>query len=144
MARAPGPGTPACRPRPESVVASWLSCQAKWPSSDLRPRSINLAIACARKRRFNISPNSSTSAFSDPRSKSTQPQHINKPSVMKRASQSLNQRRRVLVAAFGVSALATPMVHAQTAEEFKQLKTQSEQMKQTIDAQNARITELEK
>jgi hypothetical protein len=36
------------------------------------------------------------------------------------------------------------MVHAQTAEEFKQLKTQSEQMKQTIDAQNARITELEK
>ena len=63
---------------------------------------------------------------------------------MKRASQFLNQTRRLLVAAFGVSALATPMVHAQTAEEFKQLKEQSEQMKQTIDAQNARITELEK
>ena len=49
----------------------------------------------------------------------------------------MHQTRRVLAAVLAVSALAAPGVRAQTAEEFKQ-------MKQTIDAQNARITELEK
>jgi hypothetical protein len=40
--------------------------------------------------------------------------------------------------------IAAPHTHAQTAEEFKQLKSLVEQMKQTIDAQNSRISELEK
>jgi hypothetical protein len=35
-------------------------------------------------------------------------------------------------------------LHAQSAEEFQQLKAQMEQMQKTIDAQNARILELEK
>ena len=56
----------------------------------------------------------------------------------------MSNTQRALAAAFAVSALVTPAVRAQTAEEFKQLKTLVEQMKQTIDAQNARLAELEK
>src|SRR5215510_15097413 len=59
-------------------------------------------------------------------------------------SQTMKNTRRVLAAAFAASALVTPAVRAQTAEEFKQLKSLVDQMKQTIDAQNARISELEK
>jgi len=52
--------------------------------------------------------------------------------------------RRALAAALAVSALAAPASHAQTAEEYKQLKSLVEQMQKTIDAQNSRIGELEK
>src|SRR6266850_7838310 len=43
-----------------------------------------------------------------------------------------------------VGLLAAPGLRAQTAEEFKQLKTLVEQMQKTIEAQNARIAEMEK
>jgi len=49
-----------------------------------------------------------------------------------------------VAAALAATALATPSLHAQSPEEFKQLKTLVEQMQKTIDAQNARISELEK
>jgi hypothetical protein len=39
--------------------------------------------------------------------------------------------------------LATPRLHAQTAEDFQKLKAMVEQMQKTIEAQNARIAELE-
>jgi hypothetical protein len=63
---------------------------------------------------------------------------------MKKTTQSMNQVRQALTAALTVLALASPAVQAQTAEEFKQLKTLVDQMKQTIDAQNSRIADLEK
>jgi hypothetical protein len=40
--------------------------------------------------------------------------------------------------------LAVPPVRAQTAEDFQKLKTLVEQMQKTIEAQNARIADLEK
>ena len=40
--------------------------------------------------------------------------------------------------------IAAPRLFAQSAEEFQQLKAMVEQMKQTIEAQNARIAEMEK
>jgi len=40
--------------------------------------------------------------------------------------------------------LTAPEVPAQSAEEFKQLKAMVEQMQKTIEAQNARIAEMEK
>jgi DcaP outer membrane protein len=58
---------------------------------------------------------------------------------------------KVQIAARGASVLgailalmASSPMQAQTAEEFKQLKSLVDQMKQTIDAQNSRISELEK
>src|SRR5689334_15480987 len=63
---------------------------------------------------------------------------------MKATSQTLNRTWCVLAAAFAASALVTPAVRAQTADDLKQLKTQLEQMQKTIDAQNARIADLEK
>ena len=50
----------------------------------------------------------------------------------------------MLAAVLALFALATPLVRAQTTEEFKQLKALIEQMQKTIDAQNARIADLEK
>jgi hypothetical protein len=63
---------------------------------------------------------------------------------MKKRPQNMRNTRRALMAAIAVSALAVPGVRAQTAEEFKQLKAMVEQMQKTIDAQNARIADLEK
>lgn len=63
---------------------------------------------------------------------------------MKTTVQTSSRTRRVLATALAVTALATPTARAQTAEEFKQLKAMVEQMQQTIQAQNARIAELEK
>ena len=63
---------------------------------------------------------------------------------MKPSNRRLDHRRLTLVAVLACSALATPQVRAQTSEEFKQLKALLEQMQKTIDAQNARIADLEK
>jgi hypothetical protein len=49
-----------------------------------------------------------------------------------------------LATALAVGVLGAPSVRAQTAEEFKQLKALVEQMQKTIEAQNARIADLEK
>src|SRR5262249_22291731 len=54
------------------------------------------------------------------------------------------RKQSLLAAAVAFTALAAPPVRAQTAEEFKQLKALVEQLQKTIDAQNARIGELEK
>jgi len=59
-------------------------------------------------------------------------------------SQTIHRTARALSAALAVTALAAPAVRAQTPEDLKQLKTQLEQMQKTIDAQNARIADLEK
>src|SRR5690349_21504660 len=45
---------------------------------------------------------------------------------------------------FCAAMLAAPEVRGQSAEEFQQLKAMVEQMRKTIDAQNARIADLEK
>ncbi len=50
----------------------------------------------------------------------------------------------LLALAFALIALTAPPARAQTAEEFKQLKSLVEQMQKTINAQNARIAALEK
>jgi uncharacterized membrane-anchored protein YhcB (DUF1043 family) len=51
---------------------------------------------------------------------------------------------QLLVIALLVGALfAAPRVQAQTAEDFQKLKAMVEQMQKTIEAQNARIAELE-
>ena len=63
---------------------------------------------------------------------------------MKTKVQTLIRTRRALIAAIAATALAAPAVRAQTAEEFKQLKALVEQMQKTIEAQNARIADLEK
>jgi len=63
---------------------------------------------------------------------------------MKTKVPTLIKARRALAAAIAVTTLASPTVRAQTAEEFKQLKAMVEQMQNTIQAQNARIAELEK
>src|SRR5262245_36720769 len=63
---------------------------------------------------------------------------------MKKTQRSMKSAWRALTVALAASALVTPAVRAQTAEELKQLKTQLEQMQKTIDAQNARIADLEK
>ena len=63
---------------------------------------------------------------------------------MKSKVQITSRTRRVFAAAIAVTALAAPTVRAQTAEEYKQLKAMVEQMQKTIEAQNARIAELEK
>jgi hypothetical protein len=51
---------------------------------------------------------------------------------------------RLLLAAALAGALALPAARAQSSEDFQQLKAMVEQMKQTIEAQNSRIAELEK
>jgi hypothetical protein len=63
---------------------------------------------------------------------------------MKTKVLTLIKSRRALAAVIAVTTLAAPTVRAQTAEEFKQLKTLVEQMQKTIEAQNARIADLEK
>jgi hypothetical protein len=63
---------------------------------------------------------------------------------MKTKVQTFIQPRRALIAAIAATTLAAPAVRAQTAEEFKQLKALVEQMQKTIEAQNARIADLEK
>jgi hypothetical protein len=62
---------------------------------------------------------------------------------MKR-NQTHIRTRRAIVAAITLSALGVPAARAQTAEDYKQLKNMVEQMQKTIEAQNARIAELEK
>src|SRR5436190_17552339 len=61
-----------------------------------------------------------------------------------KTSQTMKSTTCALSAALAVTALAAPAVRAQTPEDLKQLKTQLEQMQKTIDAQNARIADLEK
>jgi len=63
---------------------------------------------------------------------------------MKTTVQTSSRTRRALAAAIVLTVIAVPTVRAQTAEEFKQLKAMVEQMQNTIQAQNARIAELEK
>src|SRR5262245_53594826 len=64
---------------------------------------------------------------------------------MKEKSQTRRNIRFALLAAIAVSALGAPTAAlAQTSEEYKQLKALIEQMQKTIDAQNARIADLEK
>ena len=63
---------------------------------------------------------------------------------MKPALRPKSNRRRILTAAIVISALTAPAVYAQTPEEFKELKKLMDEMRKTIDAQNARISELEK
>src|SRR5262245_8167733 len=48
-----------------------------------------------------------------------------------------------LILATIIAGSGVPSAHAQTAEEFRQLKALVEQMQKTIDAQNNRISELE-
>jgi hypothetical protein len=55
-----------------------------------------------------------------------------------------NKIRCGFALATAVVSLAALAAQAQTAEEFKQLKTMVEQMQKTIDAQNRRIADLEK
>ena len=59
-------------------------------------------------------------------------------------AQTPNRAGRLLTLAAALVALAVIPARAQTTDEFKQLKTIVEQMQKTIDAQNARIAELEK
>src|SRR6185503_6845787 len=63
---------------------------------------------------------------------------------MKEKSQARRNTQRALMAAIAISALAAPAARAQSSEEFKQLKALMEQLQKTIDAQNARIADLEK
>src|SRR5262245_2639520 len=72
-------------------------------------------------------------------------------STQKQRNQPMNQIlqnnltiRGAWILAIAAWSLAAPAARAQTAEELKQLKNQLEQMQKTIDAQNARINELEK
>jgi len=62
----------------------------------------------------------------------------------KAKTNTLISTRPALIAAIAITTLAAPTLRAQTAEEFKQLKALVEQMQKTIEAQNARIAELEK
>ena len=63
---------------------------------------------------------------------------------MKEKSQTRRNTGRALMAAIALSALVAPAARAQSSEEYKQLKALIEQMQKTIDAQNARIADLEK
>jgi len=49
----------------------------------------------------------------------------------------------VLVGMLLAATLGAPQVAAQTADDFQRLKAMVEQMQKTIEAQNARIAELE-
>jgi hypothetical protein len=58
---------------------------------------------------------------------------------------TLMQKPKYLLALTALAvAAAVPLARAQTAEEFRQMKSLMEDMKKTIDAQNARIAALEK
>ena len=63
---------------------------------------------------------------------------------MKTKFQPLIRTRCALIAVIAATTFAAPALRAQTAEEFKQLKALVEQMQKTIEAQNARIADLEK
>jgi hypothetical protein len=63
---------------------------------------------------------------------------------MKTSMQISPRTQFALAAAIAMTTLAAPSVRAQTADDYKQLKSMLEQMQKTIDAQNARIAELEK
>jgi len=63
---------------------------------------------------------------------------------MKTLIERAQQRRRILAAVLTASALTAPALHAQSAEEFNQLKALVEQLQKTIDTQNQRISDLEK
>ena len=63
---------------------------------------------------------------------------------MKTTIQNLTNARRVLAAIIAAAVLAAPATFAQSADDYKQLKALVEQMQKTIEAQNARIAELEK
>lgn len=55
---------------------------------------------------------------------------------MKTKAQTLIRTRRALIAAIAATALVAPAVRAQTAEEFRQLKTLVEQTQKTIEVRN--------
>lgn len=63
---------------------------------------------------------------------------------MKTKNQFVPQTGWALAAAVAVASLAEVPSQAQTAEEFKQLQSVVEQLQKTVEAQNARIAELEK
>jgi hypothetical protein len=63
---------------------------------------------------------------------------------MKTQGQTPNSTGRALALAAVALALALPAVQAQTEEQFNQLKALVEKLQLTIEAQNARIAELEK
>src|SRR5947208_2057079 len=63
---------------------------------------------------------------------------------MKSSICRLPQPRRALALIAGVAALSGSALHAQTAEEFQQLKAAVQQMQKTIDGLNSKIDELEK
>lgn len=63
---------------------------------------------------------------------------------MKTKSKLQSVIRGVVITATVLAVLGAPVARAQTADEFKQLKALVEQMQKTIEAQNARIAELEK
>jgi hypothetical protein len=56
----------------------------------------------------------------------------------------IGARRALATAIIAVTVCTTPAARAQTAAEFEQLKTMVEQLHKTIEAQNARIAELER
>jgi hypothetical protein len=62
---------------------------------------------------------------------------------MKSFIQNTIPSRLILTSAIAVAVLATQTVRAQTAEELNRLRLTVEQMQKTIDAQNARIANLE-
>jgi hypothetical protein len=55
-----------------------------------------------------------------------------------------NNIKQLALALAASAVLAAPAARAQTAEEFKQLQSLVEQLQKTVDAQNARIADLEK
>jgi hypothetical protein len=63
---------------------------------------------------------------------------------MKAKGHPLITSRRALAAVLSVATLTAPATHAQTAEEFQQLKAAVRQMQTTIDALNSKIADLEK
>ena len=64
--------------------------------------------------------------------------------ITMKTPRSQTNLRLAWAAAIALSVLIAPVLRAQTTEEFKQLKALLEQMQKTIDAQNARIADLEK
>jgi hypothetical protein len=65
------------------------------------------------------------------------------PITMKRQPRTPRISARLLTLA-ATMALAGPTVHAQTAEDYQQLKSLVEQLRKTVDAQNQRIADLER
>jgi hypothetical protein len=69
---------------------------------------------------------------------------MNTTTSMRTVGQGKQNKQKLIMAALLAIFFAVPTARAQTAEEFQQLKVTVEQMRKIIDAQNARITELEK